>query len=759
MESQVHYHLSHFISPSVDVASYHTLQQGPTPTFTAFAPSHTNIAVTDDVASSGTPAALAVSYSHPNPEFSVQPYTTVLSNVTVASTPQVAINPQYFYNALNHTTHQGHVPQAQENPKFTTVVYSQFPMASVGHVTSTGTDLTTDIVGVRHKPNRSAEKVLVNDTTKEVNSSRKQRKLLRNQGKAYINASGKLVEEKCYIDKDCNCKANCISRLGDFEFRKDIFTKFWDIGDFSKQNAYLAESIILVPNKLRKWKESRKEEKSTKTVTRLYYVKKKESKVRVCKNMFLSLHGVSNGRLDRVLQAVHCDAPYALQDRRGHHTPGNKTTAEDVDFVCSHILSISHSGSQQPQCLPSDSVANAPPEYPHLMNTTSGKELSVRKMYELYKEKCALVGRNPVSAWMYRNIYKTQNEKPSTRSGMLQAYPDEYGKENDVVDNNQNDEDADKDGDKTESHTKPKFKQKKSTTEVKGTMTRKERKVLRNKGEAYVTPSGKLVSRKVFKDKHCGCKYKCIPSVILPEDREKIFRGFWELGDFNAQNMYIAENVKLFPIRARNRCSIESEKFSKTNMRIYQVYSKSKNGTVRVCKTAFLQLHGVSNGRLDRVLQAVACGAPHALKDRRGHHTPKNKTSISDVEHASQFIENLLQQQQQCYSIQQAQHQQDHTLVTTVAQALCTKSSSHNTNSQVPQSVNTIKLSDVSNPTHAVSTRRTKSAQTRTGQQCMSVEKMFHMYKNNFLQEGKKSVSKFVFRRMMRERFRPTKQL
>lgn len=34
---------------------------------------------------------------------------------------------------------------------------------------------------------------------------------------------------------------------------------------------------------------------------------------RICKTMFLRLHGVSNGRLDRILQAVNCQMPDALQ--------------------------------------------------------------------------------------------------------------------------------------------------------------------------------------------------------------------------------------------------------------------------------------------------------------------------------------------------------------------------------------------------------------------------------------------------------------
>ena len=51
------------------------------------------------------------------------------------------------------------------------------------------------------------------------------------------------------------------------------------------------------------------------------------------------------------------------------------------------------------------------------------------------------------------------------------------------------------------------------------------------------------------------------------------------------------------------------------------------NGAVseRVCKTAFLLIFLISNGRLSRVIQAQAApeGLPHC--DQRGKHTPANR--------------------------------------------------------------------------------------------------------------------------------------
>ena len=54
--------------------------------------------------------------------------------------------------------------------------------------------------------------------------------------------------------------------------------------------------------------------------------------------------------------------------------------------------------------------------------------------------------------------------------------------------------------------------------------------------------------------------------------------------------------------------------------------------SVRVCKKAFLKIHDVSNGRLDRILRAHqnAGGSPHC--DQRGKHEPGNKTRKETID-------------------------------------------------------------------------------------------------------------------------------
>lgn len=67
--------------------------------------------------------------------------------------------------------------------------------------------------------------------------------------------------------------------------------------------------------------------------------------------------------------------------------------------------------------------------------------------------------------------------------------------------------------------------------------------------------------------------------------------------------------------------------------RCTRVYYLNKGSvSIRVCKKAFLKIHDVSNGRLDRALRAYqnAGGSPHC--DQRGKHEPGNKTKNETVD-------------------------------------------------------------------------------------------------------------------------------
>ena len=97
----------------------------------------------------------------------------------------------------------------------------------------------------------------------------------------------------------------------------------------------------------------------------------------------------------------------------------------------------------------------------------------------------------------------------------------------------------------------------------------------------------------------CGCKLQCYQNIPL-EQRTKLFDGFWASGSYNVQNAYICGCVKITKVA---RCyTSQGDKSRRSFSRSY--YVTNYDVSTRVCKKAFLQIHGLSNGRLSRALEA-----------------------------------------------------------------------------------------------------------------------------------------------------------
>ena len=133
----------------------------------------------------------------------------------------------------------------------------------------------------------------------------------------------------------------------------------------------------------------------------------------------------------------------------------------------------------------------------------------------------------------------------------------------------------------------------------------------------------------------CGCRLKCFEAVG-DEHRIKLFDSFWKLASFDVQNTYLTGCVSISEVH--RRYSPRGESSRRQFSREYSV----RNATmcsIPVCKTAFLRIHGVSNGRLSRALKAVQGGTPH--QDQRGKHPPANKTPDDVVKSVTDHIESF----------------------------------------------------------------------------------------------------------------------
>lgn len=129
------------------------------------------------------------------------------------------------------------------------------------------------------------------------------------------------------------------------------------------------------------------------------------------------------------------------------------------------------------------------------------------------------------------------------------------------------------------------------------------RKSYRNTGKKYYTAAGKIIREKIFQHKDCHCLKNCI-NLINVEERKNIFDNFWNLGNFNKQNVYLHGATEQHIVQRKR---LRNGKGSPRNY-TYKYYLKSTHGNVSVCKKFFLSTFNISAGRLQRILKCKNIG-------------------------------------------------------------------------------------------------------------------------------------------------------
>ena len=127
---------------------------------------------------------------------------------------------------------------------------------------------------------------------------------------------------------------------------------------------------------------------------------------------------------------------------------------------------------------------------------------------------------------------------------------------------------------------------------------------LRNTGSEYVKHGGTLQKAKKLNEHYLinhSCKNKCAENLTL-EQTKTLFENFWKLGDFDAQNLFLAGCVKQSTVERRrprvrkNKITKIEKKHAKDFARVYSVFADNK--PVTVCKPYFLAIFDISSGRL-----------------------------------------------------------------------------------------------------------------------------------------------------------------
>ena len=123
-----------------------------------------------------------------------------------------------------------------------------------------------------------------------------------------------------------------------------------------------------------------------------YYLHAEGQEKRVCKQFFLRTLDTSDARVNSALKERSGNNSFVGDDKRGKHTPSNKTPEEDLHHVRRHIESFPITESH----------------YTRKYTKTKylDQKLSIAKMYALYLDHCKNQDPplKPVGEMTYRRI-------------------------------------------------------------------------------------------------------------------------------------------------------------------------------------------------------------------------------------------------------------------------------------------------------------------------------------------------------------------
>ncbi|KAJ4429628.1 hypothetical protein ANN_21829 [Periplaneta americana] len=193
-------------------------------------------------------------------------------------------------------------------------------------------------------------------TKNEESWKRNLRKKHRNSGQQYVSKKGIHIPGKVFdTEFNCNCPRKCKEKISMNDHRK-CFTSFWNLGDFSKQNVYLRGLVQVAECQRSRPRDNTSTPKS---------------------NTF---------------KAVTKTEVFAVIDSRGKNTSVNKIDDSDViNYIRSFPAYQSHYSRRD----------NSGRKY-------LNPDLNIRKMYDLYLEKCQQENKTPVKQKFYYNVFSTK---------------------------------------------------------------------------------------------------------------------------------------------------------------------------------------------------------------------------------------------------------------------------------------------------------------------------------------------------------------
>lgn len=180
--------------------------------------------------------------------------------------------------------------------------------------------------------------------------------------------------------QDCSkCRFKCSELVSEDE-REKMFTEYWNLNSYERQRDFICSSITEhLPKRVLR------QAQRPKTLSREYHFQVNGVRIRVCKTFFI-----------RTLDVGEKTVTYAMKnkggqtcgtsDNRGRKSSHNKTPVQTVEDIKRHIESFL--------------VVEAHYTRKDTNRQFLGQDLSINKMYDLYKEQC-INARKKASIFIY----------------------------------------------------------------------------------------------------------------------------------------------------------------------------------------------------------------------------------------------------------------------------------------------------------------------------------------------------------------------
>ncbi|CAC5382510.1 unnamed protein product [Mytilus coruscus] len=211
-------------------------------------------------------------------------------------------------------------------------------------------------------------------TPEEWEKSKRQRRRL--SGMEYTSQRGKVVPAREVKPTDCTrCKYKCNIKVNDEE-RQDIFKTVWTLNSYQRQKDFIISHVGEKKTKKYIFDESLNEPvplaKRKRDIHRSYSFEVNGDKKVVCKKFFLNTLHIGESYVNNAMENQRSGVFVGI-DKRGRHTPHNKTSDAALKAIRSHIESF-------------------PVVDGHYTRKDSnrkylGAELNISRMYQLYQEK------------------------------------------------------------------------------------------------------------------------------------------------------------------------------------------------------------------------------------------------------------------------------------------------------------------------------------------------------------------------------------